>query len=217
MDHIFRDLKEAKASSSGKISTVDYLDLATESGTQFVLNSHPDLPTDMVQTFKEQASKSNAFYKNYLSAKSSNDQESYEILLDSLNPHLSENQKLYIDKIFSTLTSGIDIDPMLAAFDEISDEAKTNCTDNEISVILAALSVAKHSAQYWHDHLGEWESEFRVTPSSNGRIQGDIRWGVVAGADVATAATVAGSMWGFSLIPGVGWALPQLLSGDPPS
>lgn len=76
LDRIFRDLKEAKASSTAKISTVDYLDLATESGTQFVLTGHPDLPTDMVQTFKEQASRSNTFFKNYLSARSSNSQES---------------------------------------------------------------------------------------------------------------------------------------------
>lgn len=102
---------------------------------------------------------------------------------------------------------------MLAAFDDISDEAKTSCSDNELPVILAALSVARHSAQYWHDHLGEWVSEFGDTPSSNGRIQGNVRWGVVAGADVATAATVAGSMWGFSLIPGVGWGFAAAVIG----
>jgi len=158
----------------------------------------------MVQTFKERASKTDVFFKQYLNAKSTNVEGSYEILLDSINPYLSENQKLYIEKILSTMTSGIDFEPMLAAFDEILDEAKKNCSDNELPVILASLSVAKNSSQYWHDHLQEWISEFGDTPNNNGRIQ-EIKWGVVAGADVATAATVAGSMWGFSLIPGAGW------------
>ncbi len=212
LDVIFDALKNDKASSSGRVSAKDRLDLISSIGTQFTLQNHPELSTNAIALLKERAVKSISFSKTYLSGRVNGSKDIYQQLMDSANALLNANQKFYIQKILTTMTSEKDINSILSSFDSIEKEIRSNCSDTELPVILASLSVAKHSAQYWNENYEKWVTEFGGVPSG-GRIELKINWGVVGAADVAEATIVGGGTIGLGLAPGIGWAAWGIITG----
>ncbi|MBS1490927.1 MAG: hypothetical protein JSS93_10395 [Bacteroidetes bacterium] len=86
LDYIFNELKSAKSNNtSGRISTVENLNVVTSSGTKFILTNHLDFPASSIAYLKKRAAKSNTFFKNYLSNKSINSRDAYQIMMDSMN------------------------------------------------------------------------------------------------------------------------------------
>lgn len=111
------------------------------------------------------------------------------------------------------MTSGnTDLNLIQKTLHLIESDARVNCPIGELHVVLSAVSVAKHSSQYWHDNYSKWISEFGGISSQN-RTNGDINWAVVGGADVAAAVAVGVGTSSALIVPFVGWTFWGVVTG----
>ena len=135
-------------------------------------------------------------------------------------PLMSNEQKHLYAKLMSiTNNQQLTKDDAIKEFEKLEKESKNTFRGDEKIAILGALSVAKHSMQYWNQNITKWKTEFGSIDASvktqpeyilmgggTGETSGDISSGDIINADAGGA--LVGALYG----GGVG-SLPGWLAG----
>src|SRR6218665_2248471 len=73
---------------------------------------------------------------------------------------MTERQKEIMADVFAVTSDlSLDLKPSLERLDSVELRAKRICNREELLLILSAISVGKHSMQYWHDNYEKWMAE----------------------------------------------------------
>lgn len=80
------------------------------------------------------------------------------------------------------------------------------------SIVLGAISIAKHSSKYWHDNYAKWRTEFGNT-KNQGKTQLEIDWKVVGGADIAAGVSTGILTSTALVVPLIGWGAWAAVTG----
>ncbi len=129
-----------------------------------------------------------------------------ERLLAAAAPNLTQSQQNYARKIADVTTSrSNNLSSTLRDLVNLEAEIRLMMPKGEIPVLLAAISVAKHSRQYWNDNSQKWENEFG-SPETGSIANSNITWGDVGWMDAGSALVYGGGTAWLGFIPVLGWA-----------
>lgn len=76
-----------------------------------------------------------------------------------LSKMTSRQKEIMADVFAVTSDLSLDLKPSLERLDSAELRAKRICNREELLLILSAISVGKHSMQYWHDNYEKWMAE----------------------------------------------------------
>jgi|GEM_PF-5740140 len=226
LEEIFIELKTLKAKSpSGRINKADYIEVIQNRSIAFTLKNHPNLSSKSIDELKSQINNAKSslklFIKNRTNSRVSESGYFHDQVMIDIDYLLTPNQRFYANQIVNTVSSGSDINYVLASLNSIEQQIISNCSNDELPVLLSAVSVARSSSEYWHNNYSTWVTEFGDIGGGGGgdefldpaRTMGKVDWGVVGAADVAQA-VIAGTLTSTALVvPFIGWGAWGIITG----
>ncbi|MHC1705032.1 MAG: hypothetical protein AB9846_14070 [Tenuifilaceae bacterium] len=202
LDYAFNALKKAKEKGSlTKSNNKDYLNLLYESTVTFNKINSSNL-TDKENTEVNNSLEETKKLLLKLSNSNKNDGDLlYQSILKEADVLLTAKQKEFSEKVLNAM-SDTNIVIVLSNLDLIESEINLNCTEEEKPGLLAMVSVAKHSSQYWHQNLAIWVSEFGTSKNT-----AKFSWSFVGKSDALYAVLTGVGCSEALIVPFVGWGV----------
>jgi hypothetical protein len=136
--------------------------------------------------------------------------ESENLWNNSDNKSLTPKQKELLVALNDAINNeSLGLSETLSVFDQIRVRAKSECSEQEVFAVLAAVEVGVNSLAYWHENLDKWsyliaEIEGKTV---NGRTTKKLDWKSVAKSDVSGAVGAAVGVGVAAVVSGPpGWA-----------
>lgn len=180
-----------------------YIEMIEKGAKSYTLQNHPEMPINGIAELNRRFSD----IKKYISPP----ELDLKGLIAAAVSNLTSIQQIYAQKIINATLSDRDLNSILRDLDKLEAEIREKVTPAERHILMAAISVAKHSSQYWDENSQKWANEFGspeiwpIATGSNHR-EGPITWKIVAGTDVGAALFYGGTSAWLTMFPGIGWA-----------
>lgn len=211
LDFVFEYVKQESQKQKADLKSATDFMVLVENGTQeFIKTSQVFQNETNKEIALNESKKPFHFYSSYSSnnLKSSTLENLYPSDVEDL---LSLKQKEILNELNEILSNpALSIEEIISSLNNLDEKIKSECSDEEMDILLSATSIGRHSFQYWHDNLDKWISEFGS--SYNLKSTKSFSWGEVGKNDVAygVGGGVAGAVVGGSVSLGVltlpGWA-----------
>ncbi|MDO9511781.1 MAG: hypothetical protein Q7J34_08475 [Bacteroidales bacterium] len=179
LDYIYKRLVIAIDSSRLVLDSSSYIDLL-----EFVQASTHDFfiknENILISDNSYQANKSADFSFSWV-VNSNLNQNLWDVSVDS---YLTAKQKELLTVLSNAVyDTNLDIDTTLLIFDQVYRTAITDCSSNELVVIIAAIEIGTNSLLYWNKNHEAWINLFQPSCKSW------FNWKKVAGSDIQGAVT----------------------------
>jgi hypothetical protein len=203
LEYAFESLKAVH--SKGVSSKEEYFNIIGESTVTFTEERFSDLSPEQMNKVKTTILDARKSLSELTHSFKKGDPELYTEIIESADTLMTENQKKFSDELFRLLlnkTSSIKV--IQNGLDSLENVIELTCSEIEKQILLSAISIARHSSNYWNDNYLKWENE--LNPSKSLNLEADpVNWKVVGAADVAYAVTVGIACSTALLVPFIGW------------
>lgn len=211
LDFVFQYVKQESQKQRGNLNNVTDFMLLVEKGTQEFIKTSQVFQNEANREIALNESKETfAFYSSY------NSNSLKSSTLENLWPSdkedlLSTKQKEILIELNGVLSNpSLSVEEIISTLNNLDLKIKSECSYDEMDILLSATSIGCHSFQYWNDNLDMWISEFSST--YNLKSAKSFSWKEVGKNDVAygVGGGLAGALIGGSVSLGVltipGWA-----------
>lgn len=187
----------ASFGKNGKISKEAFLNVNQVAAIEFLKKENPSMTSADVAIVQKNLAvitdKGLKILQNTTAnGRSSSISDFGESIISDASPFISQGQKIVLTSIFEVLEENSDdIKSLLRGLDTIESKIQ-GLPVEEQPIVFQALSIARHSAQYWHANYQNWQE---AVNGSNGTGRTQVRWGAVAVCDVGSAICMAVGCW----------------------
>jgi hypothetical protein len=160
LDYVFEYLKEEKVGKKSNLkNATNILSLAEKATVEF-LNKNRYFNTANKKTATERAIKVFNTYKDFSVKNKLKSATSDKLWTDDVDNLLTDNQKVLLSEINSAISDlKLDLQSTLSKLDAVEIKTKIQCPEKEQFIVLAAISISRHSLRYWHDNYEKWMIE----------------------------------------------------------
>lgn len=209
LDQILVQLIETKKVKE-KINLTEALKLAEHVTQNYVKEEYSGLNDVEYAQINETVSSVTQFMHAFAEAKQKQSAritsiDLYQTILAEIESDLTITQSRYLNEILHLLaTSSNNIYYLQDNLTNIENRVY-NLTVEEGELVLAAISIARESSNYWNQNYAVWQNTLDEYIYANARTEGDVSWGGVAAVDVAGAISVGINTSKAVVVPFVGW------------
>lgn len=154
LDYVFNYIKANRG--TGKVSLQQMVKLNKAASIEYIIKTYPNLSGSERQ---QVMSKMQSINEAFTSRVSGRTLDATQDLLDQIAPNMTATQKYHINNIFSSVVNlDYDINAVQASLNIIESQAYAMPYE-EGAIVLAAVSVARNSSNYWNENLNSWVEE----------------------------------------------------------
>lgn len=201
LDYAFKTLKAAKEKGYlSKSTNEDYINHLYNSTISYVDINCSNLTDKEIQEVKNSLLKTKETIIELSNSSSKGNEYLYQSIMKKAESLLTDKQKEISNKILSIMSENSDIDTIFSKMALVENEINQTCTEEEKPCLLAMLSVAKHSSEYWNSNLSLWTEEFGISKNNT-----KFSWGLVGASDAAYALFAGVTCSEALIVPFIGW------------
>jgi len=201
LDYAFKTLKAAKEKGClSKSTNEDYIDQLYKSTISYIDVNFSDLTDKEIQEVKNSLLKTKETIIELSSSSSKGNEYLYQSIMKKAESLMTDKQKEISNKILSIMSENSDIDRIFSKMALVENEINQTCSEEEKPCLLAMLSVAKHSSEYWNQNLSNWITEFGTSKDTP-----KLSWALVGESDAAYALYAGITCSTAVIVPFIGW------------
>jgi hypothetical protein len=209
LDQILGQLIETKKETD-KIKFSEALDLAGFVAQDYVRKEYTGLDDIEYAKINETVSSVSKFMHDFAETRQTQSArvtstDLYQTIVAEIENDLTITQRQYLDEILNLVANSSHNIYYLQDNLTYIENRVYNLPVEEGELILAAISIARESSNYWNQNYTVWQTEVNEFIYATARTKGDVNWGGVAAVDVAGAISVGIATSKAAVVPFVGW------------